>query len=125
MDNPAKKASPKKISPKLVICFAREGMGDGPEDLGRILLQAFVNNLRDQEKLPATIVCYNGGAKLAATDSPVCDTLKELTGYGVEILVCGTCVNYFNLVDLLGAGRISNMHEISSRLLDATQVIYP
>ena len=114
-----------KLSSGRVVCFARDQMGDGPQELGHILIQAFVNNLQDSATLPETIVCYNAGARLAAEDSKVAPALRHLMDLGVEILVCGTCVDYFNLRGKLAAGVVSNMHDIVQRLMAAATVIYP
>jgi len=75
--------------------------------------------------LPATIICYNAGVKLTAKDSTARDDLQHLEKAGAEILVCGTCVNYFGLGDQVAVGRISNMYEIAETMAGAARLVRP
>jgi len=110
---------------KNVICFKSDRMGDGPEELGEILMQAFCNTIKEVEPLPSKIICYNSGVKLIANDSPVLASLKELEQLGVSISGCGACLNYFELQDEVGVGQIGNMYDILETLSNASKVIYP
>jgi sulfur relay (sulfurtransferase) complex TusBCD TusD component (DsrE family) len=49
--------------------------------------------------------------------------MARLQERGVEVLVCGTCLDYFGLMGKLQAGRVSNMAEITDRLMKAGRVI--
>ena len=49
--------------------------------------------------------------------------LKELEQKGCEILVCGTCLNFFGIADQLKIGTVSNMYDITKRMFDAAKVI--
>jgi selenium metabolism protein YedF len=106
-----------------VIVISRGGMGSGSEELGRILLQACVNTLKDISPLPSALVCYNAGVSVAAEGAPTVPALLELEQLGVAILVCGTCVDYYELKGKLGVGTISNMYEILQRVSTAERVI--
>ncbi|MBN1297686.1 sulfurtransferase-like selenium metabolism protein YedF [bacterium] len=97
--------------------IASETMGRGDDRLGVILMKAYINTLKDLDRLPDTIIFYNGGVRLAVDDSPVLEALKELEEAGVEILVCGTCLDFFGLKDRLGVGVISNMFDIAGALM--------
>lgn len=108
-----------------VICLKSNRMGDGPEELGALLIQGFVNTIKEVAPLPAAVVCYNTGIKLACQDSPVVESLRELDRLGVRILVCGTCVNYFGAKEQLGVGTISNMLTIMETLTAAGKVVVP
>lgn len=114
----------RKIGP-VVVALSDNHMGRGDDTLGDILIRAFVHTVLELKPLPRTIICYNGGVKLAAKDSPVLDDLKELEKAGVDIIVCGTCVNYFNLGEQIAAGRISNMYEIAETMAGATRLLRP
>jgi len=114
-----------KSAIKNVICFKSDRMGDGPEELGEILIQAFCNTIKEVEPLPSKIICYNSGVKLIANDSPVLASLKELEQLGVSISGCGACLNYFELQDEVGVGQIGNMYDILETLSNASKVIYP
>jgi selenium metabolism protein YedF len=109
----------------LVAVISSETMGRGNDELGRILMKAFIHTLVQAEELPVKILFYNTGVKLAAVDSEVVDDLKNLTDAGVEILLCGTCINFFDLSGKTGAGKITNMFEILSVMSTAGRLIMP
>jgi len=100
-------------------------MGEGSQELGRLLLQGFVNAIGEVEPKPSTIVMYNDGVKLAAVGSPVLEGLRALEQGGVEVLVCGTCVEYYGIKGNIGVGTISNMFAILERLSRAGHVVQP
>ena len=72
---------------------------------------------------PKTIIFINGGLSCAQKGSPVIEELRELQNKEVEILACGTCLDYYNLKEELSAGTISNMYEIADRLMAASRVL--
>jgi len=117
----------KEIAAQGSTCIALSAnyMGRGDEELGKILIQGFVNTIKEVKPLPETIICYNSGVKLAASDSPVLTSLKALLDQGVDIIVCGTCADYFKLKEQIAVGRISNMYEILEKLSAAGKVINP
>jgi selenium metabolism protein YedF len=108
-----------------VIVISSDKMGSGPDDLGAILMKAFVNTIKEVKPLPAKIVFYNSGILLTVEGSPLVESLKELESLGVTLLVCGTCVNYFQKQNLVRAGTISNMYVILETLTAAGTVIRP
>jgi selenium metabolism protein YedF len=110
---------------KVLVFIDGETIGKGNDELGRILMRSFLYTLKDLETRPWRIIFIYTGVKLAAEGSEYLDILKEIESLGVEILSCGTCLDYFNLKDRLKAGRISNMNEIVSSFIGATNVIKP
>jgi selenium metabolism protein YedF len=118
-------ASCSTSSGDLVVVISSETMGRGNDELGRILMKAFIHTLVQADELPVKILFYNTGVNLAAVDSEVVDDLKNLTDAGVEILLCGTCVNFFHLSGKTGAGKITNMFEILSVMSTAGRLIMP
>jgi selenium metabolism protein YedF len=108
-----------------VYVISSDEMGSGPRELGEILIKAFVNTIKEVQPLPSKIIFYNSGILLTAEGSPLVDSLAELEAAGVEILVCGTCVNYFKKQDLVRVGTISNMFAIMEALSKAASVIKP
>ncbi|HJO92460.1 MAG TPA: sulfurtransferase-like selenium metabolism protein YedF [Victivallales bacterium] len=108
-----------------VICIKSLTMGTGPEDLGKILLKAFINTLIESENLPSHIILYNSGVILATTDSSVIGSLRKLSKLGIKIIVCGACVEYFEVKRKLDVGIISNMFDIIDILSNADKVVYP
>jgi len=108
-----------------VVCIKGERMGDGDPELGSLLMETFVDNLKLQEQLPTHVVLYNGGVKLAMKESPVCSSLSELEELGIRIMLCGTCIDHYGLQFDIGVGMISNMVVITETLAAAGHVITP
>ena len=108
-----------------VVAIASDKMGEGAEELGKTLLKAFVFSLTQQDKLPKTILFYNGGAHLTCAGSPMLDDLKALEAEGVEILTCGTCLNFYGLTEQLAVGGVTNMYVIAEKMLTAGNVVKP
>ena len=114
------------IDQKKVVAFIdAETLGRGDEQLGSILMKSFIFTLKEINPLPWRIIFINSGVKLASTDSELLPQLRELENLGVEILSCGTCLDFFHLKERLGSGRVSNMYEILSSLTEATNVLKP
>ena len=82
----------------LVLVLASDEMGQGDAVLGRLLMKGFVYAVTQQDKLPETVLLFNGGAKLSCQGSDSLEDLKELEAQGVEILTCGTCLNHYNTI---------------------------
>ena len=116
---------PGKETGSVVVILSDNHMGRGDDVLGDVLIRAFIHTLAQLKPLPATIICYNAGVKLAVKDSTVLDDLRQLEKAGVDILVCGTCVNYFGLGDQIAAGHISNMYDIAETMAGAARLVRP
>ena len=108
-----------------VVVIASDQMGEGAEELGKTLLKAFVFSLTPQDKLPKTILLYNGGAHLTCEGSPMLEDLKALEAEGVEILTCGTCLNFYGITEKLAVGGVTNMYVIAEKMLNAGNVVKP
>jgi len=119
---PAAAPSPAPGGPTVVFIPAY-AIGRGPEELQEILIRGFLHTLNEVEPLPDTLIFINTGVKLTIEGSPVVEDLKALEGKGVEILICGTCLNYFGLSDKVAVGTVSNMYTIAEKLLRAGKVI--
>jgi len=108
-----------------VVCIKGELMGNGDPELGKVLMDTFVDNLKLQEQLPSHVVLYNGGVKLAMKSSPVCSSLAELEELGTRIMLCGTCIDHYGIQFDIGVGMISNMVVITETLAAAGHVVSP
>lgn len=108
-----------------VIAFTSNLMGSGNDDLGKVLMKGFIFAVTQLEILPKTMLFYNGGATLTSEGSDSLEDLKHLAEEGVEILTCGTCLNYYNMSDKLVVGEVTNMYTIVEKLSGATKVINP
>lgn len=100
-------------------------MGKGDIELGRILMKGFIYTLSEMEELPKTILFYNEGVKLAIEGAESLQDLKSLEERGVEILSCGTCLNFYGITEKLRVGSVTNMYTILERQMKATRVIKP
>ena len=110
---------------KTVVVVSADHMGEGSEELGRILIKGFLFALTQQEHLPSTVLFYNGGAKLTTEGSASLEDLKALEANGVEILTCGTCLDYYGLKDKLAVGGVTNMYVIVEKQMQADLVLRP
>lgn len=108
-----------------VYCFTNNRMGHGDDDLGEILVKACINTIKETSPLPTALVFYNAGILLVTDDSPVCGSLVHLQNLGVQILVCGTCAEFFGKKEVIHTGTISNMYTILETLAAAGHIIYP
>lgn len=100
-------------------------MGNGDDDLGKILIKGFIYALSQMDTHPDTILFYNGGAKLTTEGSESVEDLKKMEEEGVEILTCGTCLKHYGLMDKLMVGKVTDMYTIAERMTGADKVIRP
>lgn len=109
-------ASPGAAAPATVL-IASAGIGRGDEQLAALLMRGFLYSLTEGETLPARIILMNGGVRLAVDGSDSLINLRRLADQGVEVLACGTCLEFYELKDSLAVGRVTNMYEIAGLLL--------
>lgn len=108
-----------------VVVFSSERMGSGNDALGTVLMKGFIFAVTQLDTLPETMLFYNGGATLTAEGSDCIEDLKNLEAQGVEILTCGTCLNYYELTDKLLVGSVTNMYTIVEKMAGADKIIRP
>jgi selenium metabolism protein YedF len=111
-----------QLAPR-TLAIAAETMGRGDEELGKILMKGFIYSLTEVHPYPKTILFYNGGVKLACEGAESIEDLEKLEAAGVEILVCGTCLNFFDLGDKIAVGSVSNMYTIVEALQDTENTL--
>lgn len=108
-----------------VVVISADHMGEGKEDLGKALLKGFIYALTQLGELPKAILFYNGGAKITTEGSDSLEDLKTLESQGVEIMTCGTCLDYYGLKEKLQVGTVTNMYSIVETMNGADKVIRP
>ena len=108
-----------------VVAVDTDSMGRGNDELGAVLIKGFLFAVSRLETLPKTVLFYNGGAKLTTEGSASLEDLRLMEQQGVEILTCGTCLNYYGLTDQLAVGSVTDMYTIVERLSRAEKVIKP
>ncbi|PKN77241.1 MAG: sulfurtransferase-like selenium metabolism protein YedF [Deltaproteobacteria bacterium HGW-Deltaproteobacteria-10] len=121
---PSCDAAPAKHGP-FVIVIAEDKMGRGNDELGYVLIKAFLHTIAAQTRKPEFMIFYNTGVKLTVRGSEVLDDLQQLEREGTQLLVCGTCLNYFELKDKLAAGTVSNMYDIAETMSRAGRLLTP
>lgn len=109
----------------LVVVISSDRMGNGNDELGKVLIKGFIFAVSQLKKLPKTILFYNGGATLTAEGSDSLEDLKNMEAQGVEILTCGTCLNYYGLSDKLQVGSVTNMYTIVEKMAGADKIVKP
>jgi len=119
------KASAEEAEENLVVVISSDRMGSSNDALGKVLIKGFIFAVTQLERLPKTMLFYNGGATLTAEGSDSLEDLKHLEEQGVEILTCGTCLNYYNLSDKLQVGSVTNMYSIVEKMAGADKIITP
>ncbi|WP_461371492.1 sulfurtransferase-like selenium metabolism protein YedF [Candidatus Darwinibacter acetoxidans] len=118
-------AHPRTSRGETVVVLASDQMGSGDPELGRVLMKSFIYALSELEELPAKVLLYNSGVKLAVEGADTLGDLRKLAERGVEILSCGTCLNFFNLTEQLGVGAVTNMYEILQSQMAAGRIVRP
>ncbi|MTI46212.1 sulfurtransferase-like selenium metabolism protein YedF [Sporosalibacterium faouarense] len=107
----------------MTIVFGSNRMGEGGEELGDILMKGFIYTLTESTPYPSTLVFLNSGVKLTTQGSKSIEDLKTLEENGVEILSCGTCLDYYGIADKLQIGEVTNMYTIVEKMKNATNTI--
>jgi selenium metabolism protein YedF len=109
----------------LVLVIPSQFMGRGEHDeLGQVLMRGFLHTLGEAQPPPDTIIFLNSGVKLVTQGSPVLEDLQGLQARGVDLLACGTCLDYYELKEQVAAGEISNMPTIVETMLGAGKLIH-
>jgi selenium metabolism protein YedF len=106
-----------------VVLYAKNRLGEGDNDLGQKLLGMMLESLKAQDVIPDKLIFMNSGVLLITSGSPFLPALVELEMNGVELIACGTCLEFYGKKDELAIGRISNMFEIVEVLRTAGHVI--
>ena len=108
-----------------VVAVSSDRMGSGNDELGKVLIKGFIFAVTQLDTLPKTMLFYNGGATLTTEGSDSLEDLKSLEAQGVEIMTCGTCLDYYGLKDKLAVGSVTNMYSIVETMANAGKIIKP
>jgi len=106
-----------------VLLITRNGMGDAEPALQHKLITAYFNLLDENNILPSVICFYAEGVRLVVEGSPVIDVLKSLEVKGVRLVLCNTCLNFYNLTEHVQAGIVGGMTDIIEAQRRASKVI--
>jgi selenium metabolism protein YedF len=119
----AERATEEISTKKTVILVASDRLGDGADELGRLLMKNFIITLLDLERLPDRMLFLNSGVLLTSEGSEVLEALEALGNRGVEVLSCGVCLDFYHKKEKLQAGTVTNMFTIAESLMQAGSVI--
>ncbi len=108
---------------KTLVVLATDHLGKGNDDLGRSIVTNFVKTMKEMDEDLWRLILLNGGVKLAVEDAEVLPHLQELAREGLEILVCGRCLETFGLLEKKRVGAITNMVDIVTSMQVAEKVI--
>ena len=102
----------------MVVVVSSDRMGSGNDELGKVLIKGFIYAVTQLDKLPKTMLFYNGGATLTCEGSDSLEDLKSLEAQGVNIMTCGTCLDYYGIKE-------TNMYVIAETMAGADKIIRP
>lgn len=108
---------------KIMVMVATDRIGYGDDELGLKLMVSFLKTLKEMGDELWRLVFVNNGVKLTIEESTVLPDLLELQGHGIHILVCGTCLTHFDLLDKKKVGETTNMLDIVTAMQLADKVI--
>ena len=120
VEKPAVKESEEQ---KIMVMCATDQMGSGDDELGSKLMISFIKTLKEMGPELWRLVLVNNGVKMAVEGSEVLPVLQEYAEEGLQILVCGTCLTYFNLLEKKQVGETTNMLDIVTAMQLADKVI--
>lgn len=130
----AKDAAPVAVPSAAPVCgpsgcgyavfVGKDHVGEGDPQLGYNLMKMALYTLAQGDQAPASLLFMNSGVKLVAGDEQqVIDSVRALIEKGTEVLVCGTCLDFYGIKEQLKVGDVSNMYDILERMHEAAKVI--
>jgi len=108
---------------KFTLVLSSDKLGMGDDELGAMLMKSYIFALSEADTIPNDLLFINGGVKLTSSESLVLDSLNKLVQRGANILVCGVCLDFYNIKDKLAIGEISNMYTIVQLMNNADKTI--
>ena len=106
------------------VFFNTNAIGTNNSELGGNLAKMAIFTLSESERVPSYVLFMNEGVKLPAGDEPqIIENLNTLIEKGTQVLVCGTCLNFYGIKDDLKVGTVSNMYDILGAMQEVSKVI--
>ena len=123
-DNSSEPAEEKEeSSDKPVYVFKTKGVAE--DELGQMLTAGFFATLKEVQPLPEAIVFYHEAVFLTLDDSAHLEVLQALQDLGIKIMICGNCVKFYDVVERVAVGEISNAFDILTLFSNAHHLVYP
>ena len=108
---------------KIMVLVTDKRMGRGDDGLGKKLMISFLTTLKEMGDELWRLVFLNNGVKLTIEGARVLPVLKAYEETGLHILVCGTCLTHFDLLERKRVGETTNMLDIVTAMQLADEVI--
>ena len=116
-------ASNKSENSDFVILITSDKLGAGEDKLGQLLMKTYTYTLTETKPYPKAVIFINSGVKLVVEGSEALANIQRLAELDIEIISCGTCLDYYNIKDKLKVGIIGNMYSIVEHMNNAAKVI--
>jgi len=113
------------VGQAVVVLIPSEFFGQGEAQLGTILMRSFIKTLKDAQPLPSALIFVNSGVKLTTSGSELIEDIQALVDCGIEVLSCGTCLDFYSLKSKLQVGSVTNMLCIVNTLVAADRIVRP
>lgn len=107
----------------IAIVITNDKLGSGSDDLGKVLMKSYLYALTESSPMPKAMLFLNAGVKLTTEGSESIDNIIKLSEAGVEIVSCGTCLDFYGLKEKLKIGIVGNMYSIVEKMNEAAKVI--
>jgi len=119
----AKPSKSEEEAKKILVMIATDKFGSGNDELGKALMVNFLNTLKEMGEDLWQLIFVNSGVKLTIEKAKTLDAIRDLENSGVKVLVCGTCLTFFDLMDRKQVGQTTNMLDIVTSMQLADKVI--
>jgi selenium metabolism protein YedF len=113
----------KEANNDFVIVITSDKLGVGTEELGRLLMKTYTYTLNETKPYPKAVIFMNSGVKLVVEGAETLENIQKLQEKGIEIISCGTCLDFYNIKNQLKAGIVGNMYTIVEYMHKAAKVI--
>ncbi len=114
---------PRTVAGPTVTLVTADTLGQGDDELGRLLMKNYLFTLTEMETVPDRMLLINAAVKLACEGSDALEALDKIACMGVDIAACGLCLEFYGLKEKLKAGRTTNMLEVAESLQTAGRII--
>jgi len=119
----APQMAPAQVSGERLLLITSDRLGEGADELGRLLMRNFLHTLLETAERPDRILFLNSGVLLTVQGAETIEALSALEALGVELFSCGVCLDFFKKKDQLAVGKTTNMFSTAEQLLAAASVI--
>lgn len=114
---------PVQTTGERILLVTSDRLGDGDDELGRLLMRNFIHTLLETVERPDRILFLNSGVLLTVQGAETIEALSALADLGVNLASCGVCLDFYKKKDQLAVGKTTNMFSTAEQLLGAASVV--